>query len=71
MSIVRLAHGFRFTIKTLAGRGSAFTGSLPAAPDEVSGAPIDGVKRLLVSRSCVDILKGRSILVLRTTRRLR
>jgi len=63
MSIVR-EHGGSVDVETLPAGGSAFTVYLPAAPDEVSGAPIDGVAPLVEPAPAVDILKGRSILVL-------
>jgi PAS domain S-box-containing protein len=63
MSIVR-EHGGSVDVETLPAGGSAFTVYLPAAPDEVSGAPLDGVAPSGEPAPAVDILKGRSILVL-------
>ena len=63
MSIVR-EHGGSVDVETLPAGGSAFTVYLPSAPDEVSGAPLDGVAPSVEPAQAVDILKGRSILVL-------
>jgi PAS domain S-box-containing protein len=64
MSIVR-EHGGSIDVETLPAGGSAFTVYLPVAPDDVSGAPLDGAASSseLVS-TMGDVLKGRSILVL-------
>jgi CheY-like chemotaxis protein len=63
MSIVR-EHGGSVDVETLPAGGSAFTVYLPAAPDEVSGGPLDGVAPSVEPAPAGDILKGRSILVL-------
>jgi PAS domain S-box-containing protein len=64
MSIVR-EHGGSVDVETLPAGGSAFTVYLPAAPDEVSGGPLDGAAPSVVPAPAGgDLLKGRSILVL-------
>jgi two-component system NtrC family sensor kinase len=68
MSIVR-EHGGSVDVETLPAGGSAFTVYLPAAPDEVSGAPLDSASSSgepvpAEPTPAPDILKGRSILVL-------
>ena len=63
MSIVR-EHGGSVDVETLPAGGSAFTVYLPAAPDEVSGVPLDGGASSAEPAPAEDILKGRSILVL-------
>jgi CheY-like chemotaxis protein len=62
MSIVR-EHGGSIDVETLPAGGSAFTVYLPAAPDEISGAPLDTGTSSRQSAPAPDILKGRSILV--------
>jgi len=62
MSIVR-EHGGSMDVETLPAGGSAFTVYLPAAPDEVSGAPIERAIPAADVPPAVDILHGRSILV--------
>jgi PAS domain S-box-containing protein len=63
MSIVR-EHGGSVDVETLPAGGSAFTVYLPAAADEVSGTPLEGGASSADPIPAVDILKGRSILVL-------
>jgi two-component system NtrC family sensor kinase len=63
MSIVR-EHGGSVDVETLPAGGSAFTVYLPAAPDEVSGAPLESGASSAEPTAAADILKGRSILVL-------
>jgi PAS domain S-box-containing protein len=64
MSIVR-EHGGSIDVETLPAGGSAFSVYLPAAPDDVSGTPIDAGASSSDSVSPTsDILKGRSILIL-------
>ena len=64
MSIVR-EHGGSIDVEILPGGGSAFTVYLPVAPPEASETPLDfGKLPAEAGSSVVDILKGRSILVL-------
>ena len=62
MSIVR-EHGGSMDVETLPAGGSAFTVYLPAAPDDVSGGPVDVVAPVADLLPAVDVLRGRSILV--------
>jgi PAS domain S-box-containing protein len=64
MSIVR-EHGGSIDVETLPAGGSAFTVYLPVAPGELSAGPPDsGVAAAETALPPVDILRGRSILVL-------
>jgi PAS domain S-box-containing protein len=63
MSIVR-EHGGSIDVETLPAGGSAFTVYLPVAPPELSPTSLDAAPSTEAASPSVDILKGRSILVL-------
>src|SRR5712664_1375053 len=63
MSIVR-EHGGSVDVETLPAGGSAFTVFLPVAPPELSSTSLDAASSTEAASPVVDILKGRSILVL-------